>query len=326
MNKGFGAFLLKNITKLLSLVICVSIVSFILLANSPIDPIDAYFAGTAVTEEQYQQVAAYWGFDKPPVERFVNWVEHILQGDFGTSFIYREPVLRVIGAKFQASLALMLVAWILSGFFGFSLGVLAGVMRNSVVDKIIRLFSLVCVSTPLFWLGLLFLMIFSVELQWFPLALGAPIGKLDAEVSIWERIHHLILPALTLSITGISSIALQTREKMIEVLQSNYMLFAEARGESLWMRVKRHGLRNILLPAITLQFASFNELFGGAILAETVFSYPGLGNTVTLAGLRGDLALLLGIAIFSAIFIFLGNLMAEILYGIIDPQIRRGGR
>ena len=102
------------------------------------------------------------------------------------------------------------------------------------------------------------------------------------------------------------------------------MLFAEARGESLWQRVRRHGLRNILMPAITLQFASFNELFGGAILAETVFSYPGLGSTVTLAGLRGDLALLLGIAVFSAIFIFVGNLIANILYGIVDPQLREG--
>ena len=102
------------------------------------------------------------------------------------------------------------------------------------------------------------------------------------------------------------------------------MLFAEARGESLWQRVRRHGLRNILMPVVTLQFASFNELFGGAVLAETVFSYPGLGGTVTMAGLRGDLSLLLGIAIFSAVFVFAGNLIANILYGIVDPQLREG--
>ena len=130
-------------------------------------------------------------------------------------------------------------------------------------------------------------------------------------MTLADQIHHLILPALTLSVTGISAIALQTREKMIEVMGTNYMLFAEARGETLWQRVRRHGLRNILMPAITLQFASFNELFGGAILAETVFSYPGLGSTVTLAGLRGDLALLLGIAVFSGELCACGTVAAR---------------
>lgn len=224
----------------------------------------------------------------------------------------------------RLTLLLMMTAWTLSGAVGFVLGVLAGMYRGSRLDKAVQGFSLLCVSVPVFWLGLLFLMIFAVKLQWFPLALAAPIGKLHEEVTLADQIHHLILPALTLSVTGISAIALQTREKMIEVMGTNYMLFAEARGETLWQRVRRHGLRNILMPAITLQFASFNELFGGAILAETVFSYPGLGSTVTLAGLRGDLSLLLGIAIFSAVFIFVGNLIANILYGVVDPQLREG--
>lgn len=325
MNKNVLLFLGKNLVKMFSLVVVVSIVSFVLLANSPIDPIDAYFANSSASAEQQQLVAEYWGFTKPPLERFGNWASHIVQGDFGTSFVYREPVIQVIAEKFEASLALMLVAWVLSGVLGFALGVLAGVYRGRWIDRLVRYFSLLCVSTPLFWLGLLFLMLFAVKLHWFPLALGTPIGKIASEVTLAERIHHLILPALTLSVTGISSIALQTREKLIEVLESNYMLFAQARGEKLWQRVRRHGLRNILLPAITLQFASFNELFGGAILAETVFSYPGLGGTVTMAGLRGDLSLLLGIAIFSAIFIFVGNLIAEVLYGFIDPAIREGG-
>ena len=218
----------------------------------------------------------------------------------------------------------MMTAWALSGVIGFVFGVLSGMYRDSALDKAIQGFSLLCVSVPIFWLGLLFLMIFSVQLQWFPLALATPIGKLHEEVTMADQIRHLILPALTLSVTGISSITLQTREKLLEVMSTNYMLFAEARGESLWQRVRRHGLRNIALPAITLQFASFNELFGGAILAETVFSYPGLGGTVTLAGLRGDLSLLLGIAIFSAIFVFAGNLIANILYGIADPRLREG--
>ena len=233
-------------------------------------------------------------------------------------------MLEVIGEKFRLTLLLMLTAWMLSGVIGFVLGVLGGMYCGSRFDKVIQGFSLLCVSVPVFWLGLLFLMVFAVKLQWFPLALAAPIGKLHEEVTLAEQLRHAVLPALTLSVTGISAMTLQTREKMIEVMGTNYMLFAEARGESLWQRVRRHGLRNILMPTITLQFASFNELFGGAVLAETVFSYPGLGSTVTMAGLRGDLALLLGIAIFSAVFVFVGNLIANILYGIVDPQLREG--
>ena len=324
MDKRVLFFLGGNLVRLSLLLVAVSTISFILLANSPIDPIDAYFINKAASAEQHALVAAYWGFDKPPLERFLIWAGNILHGDFGTSFIYRAPVLEVIGEKFRLTLLLMLTAWMLSGVIGFVLGVLGGMYRGSRFDKVIQGFSLLCVSVPVFWLGLLFLMVFAVKLQCFPLALAAPIGKLHEEVTLAEQLRHAVLPALTLSVTGISAMTLQTREKMIEVMGTNYMLFAEARGESLWQRVRRHGLRNILLPAITLQFASFNELFGGAILAETVFSYPGLGGTVTLAGLRGDLALLLGIAIFSAIFIFVGNLIANILYGVVDPQLREG--
>ena len=324
MDKRVLFFLGGNLVRLSLLLVAVSTISFILLANSPIDPIDAYFINKAASAEQHALVAAYWGFDKPPLERFLIWAGNILHGDFGTSFIYRAPVLEVIGEKFRLTLLLMLTAWVLSGGIGFVLGVLGGMYRGSRFDKVIQGFSLLCVSVPVFCLGLLVMMVFAVKLQWFPLALAAPIGKLHEEVTLAEQLRHAVLPALTLSVTGISAMTLQTREKMIEVMGTNYMLFAEARGESLWQRVRRHGLRNILLPAITLQFASFNELFGGAILAETVFSYPGLGGTVTLAGLRGDLALLLGIAIFSAIFIFVGNLIANILYGVVDPQLREG--
>ena len=134
-----------------------------------------------------------------------------------------------------------------------------------------------------------------------------------------------MLPALTLSITGIANIVLHTRQKLIDVLESDYVLFARARGETMKELVLRHGLRNIALPAITLQFASISELFGGSVLAERVFSYPGLGSTAVVAGMHADAPLLLGIALFSALFVFAGNLTANILYGVIDPQIREGG-
>lgn len=312
-----------NLLKVAILMLLVSVVTYILVSNSGINPVDAYIgADTSISPQQYANIVAHWGLDKTPVERFFVWFSHIIRGDFGTSMLYRQPVLDVIGEKFRASLILMGVAWVFSGMIGFGLGIIAGVYKGRWIDKIIKTACLIMISAPVFWIALLLIMIFSVCLGWFPLGLAAPVGKLIEEITIGDRIHHLILPALALSITGISGIALHTRQKMMDILETDYVLFARARGESGWVLIRRHGLRNIMLPAITLQFASLNELFGGSVLAEQVFSYPGLGQAATMAGIRSDLPLLLGITIFSALFVFSGNLIADIIYGFISPQIK----
>ena len=143
-----------------------------------------------------------------------------------------------------------------------------------------------------------------------------------ADVTLADAVRHMVLPALTLSVMGVANIALHTREKTIDVLQSDYARFARARGEGTWQLVRNHGLRNLALPALTLQFASISEIFGGSVLVEQVFSYPGLGQAAVTAGLGGDVALLAGIAVFSAALVFGGNLIANILYGVVDPRIR----
>ena len=216
----------------------------------------------------------------------------------------------------------LIVSWLFSGILGFILGILAATYRDSILDKAIRTFCYILSSTPTFWIGILLLLVFSVQLKIFPIGLSAPIGKAAANVTVWDRIYHLILPALTLSIIGISSIALHTREKMIEVWNSEYALFARARGESTFAIVKNHGIRNILLPAVTLQFASISELFGGSVLAENVFSYAGLGSVTVAAGVKGDLPLLLGITMFTGAIVFIGNMIANLLYPVIDPRIK----
>ena len=217
----------------------------------------------------------------------------------------------------------MLTAWALSGIIGFAMGVMAAMKKNTFVDRIITWYCYTLASTPTFWMGLLILIVFAVWLGWFPIGLGVPAGVLAEDVSITDRIKHLILPALTLSIVGVANVALHTRQKLIEVLASDYVLFARARGEHGFVLFWRHGLRNIAMPAITLQFASFSELFGGAVLAEQVFSYPGLGQATVEAGLRGDVPLLLGIVIFSTLFVFVGNLLADFIYQFVDPRTRR---
>lgn len=316
----------KTVFRLLTLLTAVSILSFILVVSAPIDPKRAYM-GTErrMTREQIEKVETLWGLDEPPVRRFITWASNLLKGDWGDSIVYKQPVLQVIAQRFQYSVVLMLIAWTLSGLLGFLSGILAGVYRDTWLDRVIKTFCLVLSSAPTFWLGILILLLFAVQLGWFPIGLAAPLGQTADSVTLGQRIHHLVLPSLTLSVLGISKITLYTRQKMIEVLQSDYVLYARARGESMFQIIKRHGIRNIALPAITVQFASFSELFGGISLAETVFSYPGLGSATTAAGINADVPLLLGIAVFSALFVFSGNLIANLLYGVLDPRIREGG-
>ena len=318
-------FVIKNVIRVVTLLFAVSVITFALATMAPIDPVEAY-AGSEnhLPQEQLDVIAEKWGWDQPPVQRYLNWIGGVLTGDWGVSVIYHRPVLDVVGERFLTSLALMGTAWILSGVLGFVLGIVCGLRQNSWADRIIKGFCLVLAAAPTFWLALLALMAFSVFLGWFPTGLAAPAGMRAEDVTLAMRLHHLFLPALVLSVTGIAQITLQTREKTIEARLSDYALFAHARGETESQFTRRHVLRNIALPAITLQFGSISEIFGGSVLAEQVFSYPGIGNAAVTAALRGDIPLLLGVALVAALFVFVGNMLANIFYGVVDPRIRAG--
>lgn len=313
---------------MLLLAAAVSVVTFALMKASPIDPLQANVGQAALgsmSQEQVEKLRAYWGVNTPPVKQYLSWAKDFVKGDMGISLLYRQPVAAVIGVKLGNSLCLMAIAWVLSGVLGMIMGVIAGMNRGRGIDKGIKGYCLIISSTPTFWLALLFLMIFGVWLKILPIGLSVPIGVEASGVTFADRVRHAILPALTLSITGVSNIALHTREKMIDIMESDYVLFARARGETGWTLFRRHGFRNVLLPAITLQFASISEIFGGSVLVEQVFSYPGLGQAAVSAGLGSDLPLLMAITIVSSLFVFGGNLIANLLYGVVDPRIRRGG-
>lgn len=317
---------LRYAVRFVTLLAAVSVLSFILVSLSPVDPVQQYIgAAPNVSMEQRAKIAEYWGLHKPPAERFFIWAASLLRGDFGTSLIYRRPVLEIIREKFLASLALMAAAWFFSGVLGFASGCVMGVFHGGWPDRILKKICLTLCAIPTFWLGIVFLMFFSVQLGWFPLGMSVPAGVPADQVTLLQRIHHLILPALTLSFLSFANVALHTREKLADVLESDYALYARANGESRWSVWKRHGVRNTLAPAVTMQFGSFGELFGGSVLAETVFSYPGLGAAASAAGMGSDVPLLLGITLFSAVFVFTGNLLANIIYGLADPQIREDG-
>jgi peptide/nickel transport system permease protein len=323
------AIIVKNLARMLLLLVAVSIAAFALVSLSPVDPLAQNVGQTALgslSEQQIEKLERYWGVDEPPVSRYLAWAGDFVRGDMGVSLAYRRGVAEVLGEKLLSSLWLMLFAWVVSGVLGFALGAVAGVKRGRPADKLIKTFALVTASTPAFWLALLTLLVFAVWLGWFPIGLAVPIGMESAAVSLADRLRHAVLPACVLSIVSMSGVILHTREKMIDCMESDYVLFALARGETRRSIALRHGVRNVLLPAVTLQFAAISEIFGGSVLVEQVFSYPGLGKAAVAAGLGGDIPLLMGITVISAAIVFAGNLAANLLYGVIDPRMKARGR
>lgn len=304
-----------------------SFVVFFLVSASPVDPLSANVGQAALanlSDERRAALEAHWGAGVPFWERYTAWLSGLVQGDLGTSLRFNAPVTDVIAQRALNSCALMATSWVASGILGFALGVAAGARRGSLLDRGVKAYCFILAASPTFWVALIMLILFSVCLGWFPIGFSQPIGRAAADVTFLDALHHLALPALTLSLVGVANIALHTREKTIDVMASPYVRFALARGESKTCVILHHGLRNLALPAITIQFAQISEIFGGSVLVEQVFSYPGLGQAAVTAGIGGDTALLAGIALVSAAIVFGGNLIANVAYGLVDPQIRKG--
>ena len=315
-----------QIARFILLMASVSLVVFLLVGSSPIDPVQANVGQAALSNmspEKLAELESYWGKDIPIFERYWTWLVALFQGDLGMSLRFNAPVADVIANRALNSLVLLSIAWVASGVLGFILGILAGANRGSFIDRIVKAYCFILAASPTFWVAIIMLIVFSVALGWFPIGFSSPIGVASTDVSLTDAMSHLALPAITLTVVGIANIALHTREKTIDVMESPYMKFAMARGESTRQAVLRHGVRNLLIPGMTIQFAQIAEIFGGSVLVEQVFSYPGLGQAAVTAGIGGDVALLAGIALVSAALVFGGNLLANILYVVIDPRTRR---
>lgn len=327
MVKNYGAFISKNIIRMAALLLAVSAVAFFLVSISPIDPLKSNVGQAALgsmSREQIEKLEQYWGVGVPAGKRYTAWLSGILQGDFGISLLYRRPVLEVVGEKIINSLWLMFFAWLFAGLLGSVLGIVAGVKKGKWQDKAVTTYCMVIAGTPAFWLALVLLLVFAVQFPVFPIGFSVPIGVAASEITVGDRVSHAVLPALALGLTGVSNIAMHTRAKMIEIMESDYIFYARASGESGLKLVLRHGIRNILMPVITLQFASVSEILGGSVLVEQVFSYPGLGQAAVTAGLGSDVPLLLGITLICALAVFLGNFTADLLYLVVDPRMKRG--
>ncbi len=303
-----------------------SIIIFALVSASPIDPVQQNLGQAALANmsaEKIEQLNNWWGANVPFHERYINWITSVLHGDAGTSLRFGEPVVDVIVSRSSASFALMSIAWVLSGAIGFVAGVASGMKRGTIIDKCVQAYCFLLASTPTFWLALLALVVFSVNLGWFPIGFSAPIGKAASNVSVADLAHHIILPALVLSATGIANIALHTRQKVADVMNSDFVRYARASGESTYSICKNHVLRAVSLPAITLQCASVSEIFGGSVLVEQVFSYPGLGQAAVAAGLGGDAPLLCAIGLVSVCIVYVFNALVNLAYRALDPKMRK---
>lgn len=302
-------FVARRLLLLIPVVIGVSIVSFSIMHLIPGDPA-RIIAGEGATVEDIMAIRIKYGLDRPLVEQYFRFMKGILTNDL-RSIRTERPILSEIIPRFANTAQLAVISILISSLIGVSLGIVSAVKRNSWVDTFSMVFSLVGVSMPIFWLGILLIILFAVALRWLPSG-----GK--------GGIQHLILPALTLGLATSAIIARMTRASMLEVLNQDFVRTAVAFGLPKRKVIYKYVLRNALIPVVTVIGLQFGYLLGGAVLTESVFGWPGLGRFVVDSIFSRDyIAVQVGIMTIATTFVLV-NLLVDLLYAFIDPRLRRG--
>ncbi|WP_421859315.1 ABC transporter permease subunit [Oricola sp.] len=331
-------FFLYRLALLVPTFVGVSIVSFSFIRLLPGDPIMLLAGERGMSDERYAELQAVYGFDRPLLVQYFDYVFDILQGDFGTSIVTKRPVLQEFFTLFPATLELSLCAIILAVSIGVPAGVLAAVKRGSWFDQSIMSVALIGYSMPIFWWGLLLIIFFSGYLQltpvsgrisllyFFPQVTGFML--IDSLLSGQEgafrsAASHLILPAVVLATIPLAVIARQTRSAMLEVLGEDYVRTARSKGLAPRRVIGLHALRNALIPVVTTIGLQVGVLLAGAILTETIFSWPGIGKWMVDSVFKRDYEVVQGGLLLIASIIMLVNLLVDVLYGLINPRIRR---
>jgi len=293
---------------MIPVILGISLIIFTVVRVIPGDP--AYIlAGPHATQEQMDQIRAQLGLDKHAVTQYFIFLKHLFQGDLGTSTRTGLPVIREIMTRFPNTLVLALASILLATVFGVTIGIIAGVKQNSKFDYLSMLVALLGLSMPVFWLGLMLMLLFSIQLGWFP-AVGA------------DSLKHIVLPAITLGANSTAIIARMTRSSMLEVIRLDYIRTARAKGLAEKVVISRHALKNALIPVVTVIGLQTGTLLGGAVLTEIVFAWPGIGRLLVEAILSRDYPVVQGVVLLIAtVFIFV-NLIVDILYSYLDPRIR----
>ncbi|TYB83330.1 ABC transporter permease [Maritimibacter fusiformis] len=327
----------ERLLQLIPVLLGVSVIVFAMITLTPGDPVQIMIGDQIVTPEQEAAMRRDLGLDRPIHERFFAFLGNAVQGDFGQSFYHRRPVIDVIKERLPATIELSLVALIIALVTAIPLGVLAAIKRNSFLDRLATVGSLLGVSLPGFWFGILLIMLFAVHLQILPVSgrIGyaseiEPIthlllidtllrGRVDA---FFDALSHIIMPAITLGLPMTAILMRVTRTSMLEVMRQDYITFAEAKGLSRQKVLFRHALKNALIPTVSVAAIETGSLLGGNMIVETVFGWPGLGRLVVESIFVRNYPLVQAAVLFYAVTYVMLNFFADILYTILNPRVK----
>jgi len=311
-------FLFGRALQSLLLLWLVSMIGFAVLHLTPGGPLSQFALVPGMTQARLAEIAHEMGLDRSLPVQYWEWASRLLTGDWGRSYRDQSPVLDVIGSHLFATLELMATAILIAVLLGVWIGVMGAVRRYSFADMLATVGAMVALSIPTFWFGLVVIYIFSVRLQWLPAGNMYTVG----DGSLLDFLHHLIAPALVLALVEVAVWSRYMRASMIDVINQDYIRTARAKGLPEKRVLIRHALRNALLPMITLAGLELPTLLGGALVTETVFTWPGMGRLfLDSLGYR-DYPVVMGILMVSALLVLLGNLLADILCAVADPRIR----
>ena len=330
-------FLLTRLSLIVPTFLGMTLLAFFLIRLVPGDPIETLAGERGIDPVRHAELLKAYGLDQPVLVQYGIYIGRVMQGDLGKSIITHEPVLNEFLALFPATIELALCAMVFGLLLGIPAGILAAVKRNSILDHGVMGVSLTGYSMPIFWWGLLLILLFSVGLDLTPVS-----GRLDVKYFIepttgfmlidsllskdkgafWSTVAHLILPTIVLGTHPLAVIARMTRSAMLEVLGEDYIRTARAKGLSNLRVVSLHALRNALIPVVTVIGLQVGVLFTGAILTETIFSWPGVGKWLIEAISRRDYPVLQGGMLLLGVVVMLVNLLVDLTYGIINPRIR----
>lgn len=317
-------FILRRIVQTLVVIVILSYVCFGLMSLMPGDPVEMMIsANPKITAADVTRLRSFYGLDQPIYKRYFNWVSDIAQGELGYSRTYRIPVTEMMGPALTYTFILSAASLTFSLLVAIPLGIMCALKPNSKLDYTVNLFSFAGISVPSFWLGIVLIIIFAVNLKWLP-AGGFQTTGMEYDTYWDEFVDHLkflILPVLSLSIQSIGRFSRFTRSSMLEAMRNDFIRTAKAKGLTRSVVVWRHGFRNALIPLITIVALSLSSVFSGALITETLFAYPGVGRLIYSSIMGNDYNVAMVSFVISVSMVLLMNLVADLLYGVVDPRV-----
>lgn len=309
-------YLFKRLLSTIPVLFVVSLVIFFIIHITPGDPA-ATILGIEATPEQIEQLNEEMGFNRPVYEQYISWVGGIFQGDLGDSIFMKQPVTEAIVEHIGPTLSLAIIAQVIAIILAIPFGVIAAYKRGSLTDTTLMSVSLLGLAVPSFLLALILMLIFGVKLQWLPIAGYEPLSN-----GFFEHIRYLILPAISLGTIQAALITRMTRSSMLDVLTVNYIKTARAKGARERSVLLKHAFRNAFLPILTVIGQSFGTLVTGAVVVETIFNIPGMGQLIINSITRRDFPVIQGVVLIVTVLYVVINLVIDLLYGIVDPRVR----